>query len=359
MKKIAEIIQPDDFHVHLRDNEYLKDTVRYSSKFGRIVVMPNLKPPVITIKQAKEYRNRILNVFKDINPLMTLYLHPSTNPDDLREFHNYDWLIGVKLYPAGATTNSEEGINVAYLEKYYPLFELMEKYKIPLMIHGEVPDNTIDFFEREKIFIEKYLIKLRDTFRELKIVLEHVSSKEGVDFVNHHDNIAATVTPQHILMTRNDIFKDGINPHNFCLPVLKTHEDKEAIAKEVFHGNPKFFAGTDSAPHPRHKKESCCGSAGIFSSPVAIELYLEFFEEYGKTYYQSNRSILSHLEIQKKVENFLSKFGAQFYGLTYNEKKLIIYENEITIPDTYPLGNETVVPMWAGKHLKYSTQLAS
>ena len=342
MNKIAQIIQPDDFHLHLRDGEYLKHTVPYSSKFGRAVIMPNLKPPITSIKQALEYKNRILEINPSFRPLMTLYLNSSVKKEELKEIPNLDWLLGIKLYPSGATTHSEDGVKVSELEKFYIYFELMEKYQIPLMVHGEVSDYEIDFFEREKIFIEKYLIHLREKFPRLKIILEHVSSKEGVDFVNQFDNTAATVTPQHLLLTRNDLFFGGIQPHHFCLPIVKSSKDQEAIAQEVLKGNPKFFAGTDSAPHPKNKKESCCGPAGVFTAPIAIELYLYFFEKHNKMDWNL-------------IEKFLSKYGADFYGFEYNKKTLSIFQEAFHIPKDYPLGKETVVPMWAGRTLNYTT----
>jgi dihydroorotase len=342
MNKIAQIIQPDDFHVHLRDGEYLKHTVQYSSKYGRAVIMPNLKPPITSIKQAWEYKNRILEINPSFGPLMTLYLNPSVKKEELKEIPSLDWLLGIKLYPSGATTHSEEGVKISELEKFYAYFELMEKYQIPLMVHGEVSDYEIDFFEREKIFIEKYLINIREKFPKLKIILEHVSSKVGVDFVNSYDNTAATVTPQHLHLTRNDLFFGGIQPHHFCLPIVKTAKDQEAIAQEVLKGNPKFFAGTDSAPHPKNKKESCCGPAGVFSAPISIELYLYFFEKHNKMDWSL-------------IEKFLSKYGADFYGLEYNKRNLSIFQEPLYIPQEYPLGKETVVPMWAGKTLNYTT----
>lgn len=273
-----EIIQPDDFHVHLRQREYLKDTVQYVKKFKKILVMPNLQPPIITIQQAENYRKEILSYRTNslFEPYMTLYLNKHLPKQELTRFQDYSWLLGIKLYPSGVTTNSELGIDK--IEEYFSYFELMEKYKIPLLIHAEVNDNTIDFFDREKVFIDLYLTRIRNIFPELKIVLEHVSTKEGVDFVLESKNIAATVTPHHLLLTRNDLFLPKLNPHHYCLPILKTKRDREAIAKAVLSGNPKFFAGTDSAPHPQKKKECHYSSAGIFTSPIAIELYITFFE---------------------------------------------------------------------------------
>lgn len=356
MNKIGEIIQPDDFHLHLRDGIYLKHTVSYSSKYGRAIIMPNLKPPVTSIKQAEEYRKEILNINPNFYPLMTLYLNKSLKQEELKEFPEIPWLLGIKLYPAGATTHSDYGVNMAEIYQFYSYFEKMEKYHIPLMIHAEVADYEVDFFEREKIFIENYLIEIREKFPNLKITFEHVSTKEGVEFVKNYQNTAATVTPHHLLLTRNDIFHGGINPHYFCLPVVKTTKDREAIALEVLKGNPKFFAGTDSAPHPKHKKESCCGPAGIFTAPISIELYIEFFEIYAKSYYNINH-LGEKPELIQLIENFMSKFGANFYGLEYNKKTISIYKKEHTIPEEYPLGNDKVVPMWAGKTLHYTIHI--
>ncbi len=352
MELIATIIQPDDFHVHLREGEILKDTVFYSSKYGKVVVMPNLKTPITNIKRAEEYKNQILKYNFTFSPLMTLYLNSLLKKEELKEIPNHHWLLGIKLYPSGATTHSEEGVKVSEIEKFYSYFELMEKYNIPLMVHGEVPDYEIDFFDRERVFIEKYLVPIREKFPSLKITLEHVSSKEGVQFVNCFQNTAATVTPQHLFLTRNDLFYGGINPHHFCLPIVKTIEDRDAIIKEVLNGNPKFFAGTDSAPHPIYKKESCCGPAGVFTAPISIELYIYFF----LLHQNKNESYFS-IEMINKIENFLARSGSDFYNLEYNQKKLLIYTEELEIPEQYPLGDSFVVPMWSGKKLPIRTEI--
>lgn len=345
MIKEFEIIQPDDFHIHLRQGEFLKHTVEYASKFKKILVMPNLKPPITSIEMAKKYREEILSYSKKntIEPYLTLYLNENLNKNEIKEIKNYPWLLGIKLYPSGVTTNSEEGIS--NIEKFFPYFELMEKHKVYLMIHGEINDNKVDIFEREKKYIEKDLLILRNKFPELKITFEHISTKEAIEFINEHENIACTVTPQHLLLTRNDLFLDGIQPHNFCFPILKTKEDQDAIAKEILSGNPKFFAGTDSAPHPKIKKESHRGPAGVFSAPIAIELYLTFFEQ-------------NHCFDKNIIENFLSINGSKFYNLPINQKKIKILKKPFTVPESYPFGKETVIPIWAGKTLEWSVEYA-
>ncbi len=338
-----KIIKPDDFHVHLRDNEFLKDTVYYSSlHFAKVLVMPNLIPPVTSISMAENYRNRILESVpsgKNFQPLMTLYLNQNLSLLEIKKCSRIPWLLGIKLYPAGATTHSEFG--VSRIEDYYLHFEVMEEYSVPLMVHAEVPDYDIDFFDREKVFLDKYLETLRNKFPKLKIVLEHVSTKEGVEFVNSYSNIGATVTPQHLLLTRNDLFHWGLHPHHYCLPIVKTSKDREAIIEQIIKGNPKFFAGTDSAPHPVEKKETSFASAGIFNAPVSVPLYTKIFDDYKALH---------------NLENFLSKFGADFYNLEYNQEFILIEKQETKIPESYPLGVSKVIPIWAGKTISYSVK---
>lgn len=349
--------KPDDFHVHLRDGAVLKDTVSYTaSRYYRAVVMPNLKPPVISVKQARDYRERILSCVSsedDFFPLMTLYLHAELRKEEIKEIAEHPWLLGIKLYPAMATTNSEEGIG--NIEAFYGYFELMEKYRVPLLIHAEVPDSSIDYFEREKVFIDRHLLKLRETFPELKITFEHVSTKEGVEFVKAYPNTAATVTPQHILLTRNDLFEGGLRPHHFCLPVVKTRADKEAILEEIIAGNPKFFAGTDSAPHPRRKKETSVVAAGVFTSPVSVELYCYAIYSYAR----EKKGIENPGEIQKLLQDFLCRFGAGYYGYPGYEGKqqVVVVEEELEIPQTYRFGEEEVVPLRAGEKLPFRSYL--
>ncbi len=340
MIQTLKIIQPDDFHIHLRQQNYLKDTVRYAEKFKKILVMPNLTPPIVSIQQAKIYREEILFYSKNnsLEPYMTLYLNKSLSKQELFEFRDHNWLLGIKLYPSGVTTHSEYGIDK--IEEYFSYFELMEKLNIPLLVHAEVNDDNIDFFDREKVFIDLYLSRIRNVFPELKIVLEHVSSKEGVEFVLESQNIAATITPHHLLLTRNDLFLPRLNPHHYCLPVLKTKEDRDFIAKVVLSGNPKFFAGTDSAPHPVYKKECSSSSAGIFTSPIAIELYITFFEK--------NRCLDKTV-----IENFLSVNGSKFYHLPINQTTITIVKEIQKIPESYPLGNDKVIPMWANRNLTW------
>ncbi|MCS7205670.1 MAG: dihydroorotase [Leptospiraceae bacterium] len=349
-KILFKLPKADDFHLHLRDGIYLKHTVPYTAKsYARAVIMPNIKPPVTSIVLAKNYRERIIqNVPSDttFEPLMTLYLNPQVKLQEIQEIPHHPEIIGIKLYPSGATTHSEEGVET--IEDFYPYFEFMEKYHVPLMIHAEVVDPDVDIFDREKVFIDRHLIKIRESFPELKITFEHVSTREAVDFVNAYRNTAATITPQHLLLTRNELLVGGIRPHHYCLPVVKTKEDQKAILEQIVKQNPKFFAGTDSAPHPKQKKESHRGPAGIFTSPISIELYFFAFFSYIK-----NQS-LDITVLEDLMQNFLCRFGSEYYGLPINQnKELYLVEEEFVIPDSYPFGDEEVVPLWAGEKLPW------
>ena len=330
------ISKPDDFHLHLRDGAAMASIVNYSAaQFSRAIVMPNLKPAITTVDMALSYRERILDsVDKKYNfePLMTLYLTDNMLPDVINVAAQTESIKALKYYPAGATTNSDCG--VTDIKKIYSVLEAMMKNKLPLLIHGEVSDIEVNVFDREKVFIEKVLEPLVDDFCELKIVFEHITTKAAVDFVlNASSNVAATITPQHILLNRNDLFNESFKPHNYCLPVLKEEDDRLAVLGAATSGNSKFFLGTDSAPHPRSKKESGCGCAGIFSAYNALEFYVEIFDNQNKL---------------DEVEAFTSFFGADFYGLNRNHEKITLVKKEIHIPEALPFGDDKLVPLRAG-----------
>lgn len=331
------ITRPDDWHVHLRDGNALQHTVPFTAtQFGRAIVMPNLTPPVTTTEQAIAYRQRILAATPastTFQPLMTLYLTNNTSPDEINRAKQSGQIQGVKLYPAGATTNSDAG--VTDIRHCYAALEAMQNCGIPLLVHGEVVDASVDVFDREKYFIERVLIPTADKFPELKIVFEHITTKEAADFVvESGDNIAATLTPQHLLYNRNALFKGGIRPHYYCLPVLKREEHRRALVAAAISGNKKFFLGTDSAPHAQHNKESACGCAGIFSAPLAIELYTRIFDE--------NNAL-------DKLEAFASFYGADFYGLPRNTGKTTLIKKSWTVPKDFPLAEARIIPLHAGE----------
>lgn len=336
-----EIIYPDDWHCHLRDGEALKTTVPLAAKqFKRVIVMPNLQPAVITAMDAMAYLSRIkshLPKGADFEPLMTLYLTDATSKNIIQEIKDSGFVTACKLYPAGVTTNATQGVNS--LEALYPVFEAMEKVQLPLLIHGEVNDKTVDIFDREKIFIERYGKALMSTFPGLKIVFEHITTIEAVDFVKAAPKtVAATLTPQHLLLNRNALFMGGIKPHHYCLPVLKRSAHQEALIQAATSGNPKFFIGTDSAPHAKSKKESACGCAGIFSHHAAIELYASVFE-------QANAL--------EKLEGFTSIYGPQFYNLPINKSKIRLVKENWMVPKTLDFENETLIPFYAGESLTW------
>ena len=330
------ISKPDDFHLHLRDGAAMASIVNYSAaQFSRAIVMPNLRPAITTVDMALSYRERILNsVDKKYNfePLMTLYLTDNTLPDIINIAAQTESIKALKYYPAGATTNTDCG--VTDIKNIYSVLEAMMKNKLPLLIHGEVSDIEVNVFDREKVFIEKVLEPLVDDFCELKIVFEHITTKVAVDFVlNASSNVAATITPQHILLNRNDLFNESFQPHNYCLPVLKEEDDRLVVLGAATSGNSKFFLGTDSAPHSRSKKESGCGCAGIFSAYNALELYVEIFDNQNKL---------------DELEAFTSFFGADFYGLNRNHEKITLVKKETHIPETLPFGDDKLVPLRAG-----------
>ncbi len=332
---------PDDWHLHLRDAEFLKSVVPHTAtQFNRAVIMPNLSPPVDSIKAAVAYRSRILESIPAgmrFSPLMALYLTDSTTPLSIKAASETDCIIGFKLYPAGATTHSNAGVSDP--ARIYPLYEAMEKFGAPLLIHGEVTDPDTDIFDREKIFISRYLEDIVRHFPELRIVLEHATTLDAIEFVKScSSRVAATLTPQHLMYNRNILFSGGIKPHHYCLPVLKREHHRVALIQAAVSGNPKFFLGTDSAPHPRRQKESSCGCAGCYTAHAALELYAEIFENEGAL---------------DKLEGFASFFGADFYGLERNRNAVTLDRRNWTVPESYPFGSGAVVPLKAGQPLRW------
>ncbi|MFQ4139598.1 dihydroorotase [Nodosilinea sp. PGN35] len=330
------LTRPDDWHLHLRDGEALKAVLPHTVRqFARAIVMPNLKPPVRTVAEAAAYRDRILAAIpagQQFEPLMTLYLTDNTRAEEILAAREAQFVKAVKYYPAGATTNSDAG--VTDIGKCDRVFEAMEQVGMPLLLHGEVTDSRVDMFDREKVFIEKYLIPLRERFPQLRVVLEHVTTSEAVEFVLATDNMAATITPQHLLFNRNSLFQGGLRPHYYCLPILKRETHREALLGAATSGNPKFFLGTDSAPHSRNAKESACGCAGCFSALHAMELYAEAFES---------------VNALDKLEAFASFYGPDFYGLPRNSDRITLSKTTWHIPDALPFGDGELVPLRAGE----------
>lgn len=331
------INSPDDFHLHLRDGAMMHGVVHDSARqFARAIVMPNLVPPVVTTAQALEYRERIraaLPAESRFEPLMTLFLTDNTTTDELHAAGKSAFIHAVKYYPAGATTNSDSG--VTSIDRVYPLLEVMEEIRLPLLVHGEVTDADIDIFDRERVFIERVLDKLMQKFTSLPVVFEHITTSDAVEYVKQGPaGLAATITPQHLLLNRNALLAGGIRPHNYCLPVLKSERHREAIVAAATSGDPRFFLGTDSAPHARREKESGCGCAGIYSAHNAIELYADIFEQAG------------HLD---RLENFASRFGADFYGLPHNSGSITLQKMDWTVPAELPCGEDTIIPFWSGQ----------
>lgn len=339
------LTRPDDWHIHLRDGKFLATTVPHAAQqFARAIVMPNLKPPVVNVDQAIAYRNEILKhvpAEASFTPLMTLYLTDDTTPTIIKEAKNSGIVFGCKLYPAGSTTHSDSG--VAALEKLYPVFETMEQIDLPLLIHGEAIDPQIDIFDREVSFIEDSLLPLTVKFPNLRIVLEHITTKDAVEFVNQSGpHLAATITPHHLLLNRNDLLVGGIKPHYYCLPVLKRRSDQEALVEAATSGNPKFFIGTDSAPHAKNAKETVCGCAGIYSAHAALSLYAESFERENAL---------------DKLEAFCSFYGPDFYGLPRNTSKVTLVREEWSIPPSYPFGDSELIPFRANTVLHWKLLL--
>jgi len=342
-----ELIQPDDWHLHIRDGEVMKDVLADTARqFARAIIMPNLKPPVTTVDLANAYRARIEGQLKALGvnsftPLMTLYLTDNTSADEVRKA-KAEGIAAFKLYPAGATTNSDAG--VSDLKHCHAALEAMQAVGIPLLVHGEVTSSEIDIFDREAVFIDQVLEPLRKNFPELKIVFEHITTLQAAHYVRDaatagKNTIGATITPQHLLMNRNAIFAGGIRPHNYCLPVLKREEHRMALLEAATSGSSRFFLGTDSAPHAKGAKETACGCAGCYSAFNALGLYAEAFESVGKL---------------DKLEGFASFFGPDFYALPRNTKKITLVKQAQSIPNELPLGDATIVPLRAGETIAWS-----
>ncbi|HUW27000.1 MAG TPA: dihydroorotase [Sulfuriferula sp.] len=335
------LARPDDWHLHLRDGaamqSVLPDTTR---RFARAIVMPNLKPPVRTVEEARAYRERILAALpagSTFQPLMTLYLTNNTDPGEIARARASGFVHAVKYYPAGATTNSDLG--VTDLANCDAVFAAMEQHGVPLLLHGEVTDPAVDIFDREAVFIERHLIPLRKKFPALKIVLEHLTTRQGVEFVQSAPpHVAATLTVHHLLYNRNAMFQGGMRPHYFCLPVLKREAHRQALVAAATSGNAKFFLGTDSAPHAVGAKETACGCAGIYTAHAAIELYAEVFEAAGAL---------------DKLEAFASHFGADFYGLPRNGERISLKREAWTVPDALAMGETMLVPLRAGESVAW------
>lgn len=340
MNKLT-IKAPDDWHLHFRDGELLQDTVAATSRcFRRAIVMPNLVPPVTNKELALAYRERIVNAVPNgdlFQPLMTLYLTNQTSANDIHQAFSAE-IPAAKLYPAGATTNSDAG--VGSIDALFPVFQAMSDVGMLLLIHGEVTDPSVDIFDREKQFIDDYLGPIHQQFPALKIVFEHITTADAADFVEHGDeNLAATITPQHLLLNRNDLFVGGIRPHNYCLPVLKRNNHQQRLQEAVASGSKKFFLGTDSAPHTKHMKENACGCAGCYSAWSAIELYTHVFDQLGA---------LHHLE------GFASLNGPRYYGLPENQDSITLTREPWTIPEKIRLSTgDDIVPFFAGQTIDW------
>jgi len=340
MKQLT-LTRPDDWHLHLRDGalmqSVLPDTAR---QFARAIVMPNLRPPVTTTAQALEYRARIVAALPagaKFEPLMTLYLTDKTSAEEIRKAKASGVVHAVKLYPAGATTNSDAG--VTDIRHTYAALEAMQECGMPLLVHGEVTDNDIDIFDREAVFIDRVMLPLLKDMPALRVVFEHITTKDAAQFVAAAPaNIAATLTPQHLLYNRNAMLVGGIRPHFYCLPILKRETHREALVKAATSGSPKFFLGTDSAPHAQHTKENACGCAGCYSAHTAIELYAEAFEAAGAL---------------DKLEGFASFYGADYYGLPRNTEKVTLRREEWQVPDSVGFGEHRLVPLRAGEVMKW------
>lgn len=337
MNQLLTLRRPDDAHLHLRDGAALSAVVHFTAqRFARAVVMPNLAPPVTTTAHALHYRERIRAALPrgaQFEPLMTLYLTDHTSAAEIERASRSGAVVGCKLYPAGATTHSDAGVtDIARLE---PALDAMSRMDLPLQVHGEVTDPRIDVFDREARFIERVLAPLSERWPRLRIVFEHVTTREAVQFVRSaRAGVAATVTPQHLLHNRNALFTGGIRPHFYCLPLLKTEPDRLSLLEVLAGGDRRFFLGTDSAPHPRHAKENACGCAGIFSAHAAIELYAEIFETEG---------------ILSRLQGFASEYAADFYRWPRNETTLTLIKQPWTVPASYPFAGSELVPLRAGE----------
>lgn len=344
------ITRPDDWHLHLRDGAALEAVVGDTARqFARAIIMPNLRPPVTTTDQALAYRERIVSALHksmgddvDFNPLMTLYLTDNTPAAEIEKAHASGQVFAVKLYPAGATTNSDAGVT-DLLGKCAGAIEALQKVGMPLLVHGEVTDPAIDVFDREAMFIDRVMVPLRRAFPALKVVFEHITTKDGADYVRQAEGpIAATITPQHMLYNRNALFQGGVRPHWYCLPILKREIHRQALVDAATSGSPRFFLGTDSAPHARGLKEHACGCAGCYTGLHAMELYATAFENAGAL---------------DKLEGFASHHGPDFYGLPRNTGTFTLLREEFSIPEEIPFGNTTLVPLAAGEALRWRAQV--
>ncbi|CAN1561761.1 PyrC Dihydroorotase [Burkholderiaceae bacterium] len=340
------LTRPDDWHIHLRDGEAMQAIVGHTARqFARAIIMPNLKPPVTTVALAQAYRIRIEQALSacgisktSFTPLMTLYLTDNTEPDEIKRAHETDDVVALKLYPAGATTNSDAGVT-DLLGKCSKVLEMMQRVGMPLLMHGEVTDPETDVFDREALFIDRVMIPLRKSFPELKVVFEHLTTKDGVDYVRDASGpIAATITAQHLLYNRNEIFKGGIRPHFYCLPILKREVHRQALVEAATSDSPRFFLGSDSAPHAKGLKENACGCAGCYTAVHALELYATAFERANKI---------------EQLEAFASFRGPDFYGLPRNKGVVTLKREPYTVPLEVPYGNETLVPLAAGDVLPW------
>jgi dihydroorotase len=346
MPSNLQLTRPDDWHLHLRDGPVLADVVAATARvFARAIVMPNLKPPVTTTAQAAAYRDRIVAARpagSDFTPLMTLYLTDNTDAAEIARAAASGFVHAVKYYPMGATTNSDAGVTA--LSRVYPALAAMEKHGVVLSLHGEVTDADVDMFDRERVFVDRLLQRIIGDFPALSIVLEHITTREAAEYVaGAPANVAATITPQHLLWSRNAIFAGGLRPHFYCLPILKRESHREALVRAATSGSRRFFLGTDSAPHARHTKEHACGCAGCYSAHAALELYAEAFEKAGAL---------------DRLEGFASFHGADFYRLPRNRDTITLVREPWSVPAAYPFGADTVVPLRAGEAVHWRVAAA-
>ena len=341
MPEIVTLRRPDDFHLHFRDGAAMASVVPFTARqFARALVMPNLKPPVTTVAMASYYRDRIFRAVPadtPFSPLMALYLTDATSADEVERVACSDFVVAFKYYPAGATTHSDSGVTA--LAKVYPVLEAMQRLGVVLCIHGEVTDPTTDVFDREALFVQGSLQQIARDFPALKMVVEHITTQEAAEFVTASGaNVAATITPQHLLYNRTSIFTGGIRPHFYCLPILKRESHRKALLKAATSGSSKFFLGTDSAPHAKNSKQACCGAAGCFTAHAAMELYAEAFDSVGAL---------------DKLDDFASRFGADFYDLPRNVGQVTLRRESWTPPDEFAFGGETIVPLTVGRSLDW------
>ena len=336
-----DLIRPDDWHLHLRDGPSLRAVVAASARvFGRAIVMPNLKVPVTTTDAARAYRDRIVDALPErsrFTPLMTLYLTDDTSEAEVERAHRSGFVVAIKYYPAGATTNSQSGVTA--IGRAYRALSAMERYGVVLSVHGEATDPGVDIFDRERVFVDRELTSIVQDFPGLRVVLEHITTREAAEFVaSAPESVAATITPQHLLYSRNALFAGGLRPHLYCLPVLKRETHRRALIAAATSASPKFFLGTDSAPHAKSAKEQACGCAGCYSAPVALPLYAEAFEDAGAL---------------DRLEGFSSVFGPAFYRLPRNADTIALVRERWRVPGELPFGDGTIVPLRAGEEIRW------